>query len=168
MIDTNTNCRPKLEGWILQKGVAPVLRVAPSVIFAGRTSLTNSLVGHFGVSLEKGLSKIFPSLEARWGKLPAKIKMLDSSVVWMQVSSREAASELLVCANVGKDSPFFAVERWMEVIGRPPQAVWLRFRGVPLHVWTEGIFELLGDFVGRTLEEDIKTIQQEFLLFGRV
>ncbi|KAJ8615144.1 hypothetical protein MRB53_034516 [Persea americana] len=94
--------------------------------------------------------------------------MLDSSTVWLQFSSKVEASEFLVFANNGKDSPFLAVEGWMEVIARPPRAVWLRFRGVPLHVWTEGIFRLLGDCVGKTLEVDIRTVKQEFLLFGRV
>ncbi|KAJ8615391.1 hypothetical protein MRB53_034763 [Persea americana] len=100
--------------------------------------------------------------------MPDKIKMLDDSTVWLQFSSKEEASEFLVFANNGKDSPFLAVESWTEVIARPPRAVWLRFRGVPPHVWTEGIFRLFGDCVGKTLEVDIRTVKQEFLLFGRV
>lgn len=40
------------------KGVAPVVKVAPSVISVGRKSLTNSLVGHFGVPKERIVSNI--------------------------------------------------------------------------------------------------------------
>lgn len=94
--------------------------------------------------------------------------MLDSFADWLQFSSEEEASEFLVFGNNGKDSPFLAIERWMEVIARPPWAVWLRFRGVPQHVWMEGIFRLLGDCVGKTLEVDIRTVEQELLLFGKV
>lgn len=35
----------QLEGWILQKGESPTVRVAPWVINVGKRSLTNSLVG---------------------------------------------------------------------------------------------------------------------------
>ena len=51
---------------------------------------------------------------------------------------------------------------------RPTGEVWLRFIGVPLHVWREGVFRILGNCVGRTLEVDHRKTQQENLLFGRV
>lgn len=38
----------------------------------------------------------------------------------------------------------------------------------PLRVWREGVFKLLGDCVGQTLEVDHRTTQQEDLLFDRV
>ena len=97
----------------------PGVIVAPWVIFEGRKSLSSNLVGLLE-SLEKGLSQIFPWLEAWWGKLPYKIKMLDSSMVWMRFASSEEAIEVLARANDGKDSPFLAIERWMEVLSRPP------------------------------------------------
>lgn len=52
--------------------------------------------------------------------------------------------------------------------GEAPGEVWLRFKGVPLYVWREGVFKLLGDCVGQTLEVDHRTIQQEDLFYGRV
>ena len=52
--------------------------------------------------------------------------------------------------------------------GEAPGDVWLRFKGVPLYVWREGVFKLLGDCVGQTLEVDHRTIQQEDLFYGRV
>lgn len=56
----------------------------------------------------------------------------------------------------------------MEVLGSPPRDCWVRFRGVPLHVWSEDIFSLLNDYVGSTIEVDPLTSRKEFLLFGRV
>lgn len=35
-------------------------------------------------------------------------------------------------------------------------------------MWREGVFKLLGDCVGQTLEVDHRTTQQEDLLFDRV
>ena len=94
--------------------------------------------------------------------------MLDSTAVWMQFDSEIEAEEFLLSLRGEEDSPFRAVERWMEILGRPPGGVWLQFIGVPLQVWREGVFKLLGDCVGQTLEVDRRTIQQEDLLFGRV
>ena len=79
VFDSHSIGTHKQDGWILQKGMVPIVRVAPLVISEGRKSLTNSLVG-FLVSPAKGLSQLLPWLEARWGKLPYKIKMLDSFV----------------------------------------------------------------------------------------
>lgn len=56
----------------------------------------------------------------------------------------------------------------MEVFGRPPQAVWVRFTGVPIHVWREGVFELLNDCLGKSVEADPKTSKLEEIMFGRV
>lgn len=68
------------EGWILLKGESPTVRVAPLVINVGKRSLTNSLVGFLKHS-DHWLSSVYPWLESRQGKLPAKVRMLDSSVV---------------------------------------------------------------------------------------
>lgn len=46
-----------LEGWILQRGEAPMVRVSPWVIKEGNNSLINSLVG-FLKQPEYGLSRI--------------------------------------------------------------------------------------------------------------
>ncbi|KAJ8617765.1 hypothetical protein MRB53_013951 [Persea americana] len=54
----------------------------------------------------------------------------------------------------------------MEVIRSPLQ--WVRFYGVPAQARREGVFRLLGDCLGRTVEVDSKTVSKEELTFGRV
>lgn len=149
------------EGWILQKGESSMVRVAPWVIDIGKRSLTNSLV-RFLKHPVQGLPRVFPRLGSRQGKLPDKVKLLDSTAVWMQFGSDMEAEEFLLSIRGEEDSPFQAVKRWMEILGRPQGGVWLR------HVWREGVIKLLGDSVSQTLEVDRRTIQQEDPLFGRV
>lgn len=40
--------------------------------------------------------------------------------------------------------------------------------GVPRHVWREGIFHKIGDYLGNTMEVDYQTTSQENLQFARV
>lgn len=56
----------------------------------------------------------------------------------------------------------------MEIMGSPPRDIWIRFKGVPLHVWREETFSLLGDCVGSTVEVDSVMTNKEMLLFGWV
>lgn len=86
----------------------------------------------------------------------------------MRFAYENDAEEFLLSLKNEDGTPFWAVDRWMEVLGRLPGVVWLRFKGVPLHVWREGVFKPLGDCLGQTLEVDHRTIQQEDLLFSRV
>lgn len=61
-------------------------------------------------------------------------------LVWMRFTFELEAEEFLLSIKNEVDTPFRVVERWMEVLGRPPGEVWLRFKGVPLYVWREGVF----------------------------
>lgn len=56
----------------------------------------------------------------------------------------------------------------MEVIGSPPTPKWIHFHGVPLHAWHEGVFRLLGDFIGSTIEVDRHTSEKEIIAYGRI
>lgn len=56
----------------------------------------------------------------------------------------------------------------MEIIGRPPSPCWLKVAGVPLPVWSEGVFRLVGDCSGRTMEVDKKPSALKVLYHGRV
>lgn len=56
----------------------------------------------------------------------------------------------------------------MEVLGHPPRACWVRMKGVPLHICRESVFRKLGDCLGHTVEVDQRTVDQEYLVYGRV
>lgn len=92
------------------------------------------------------------------GKGPIRTKMIDRDAVLIQLSSGKKVEEVLYCANTQDDSPFVAIDRWMEVIGSPPPLQWIRFHGVPLQAWREGVFRLLGDCLGQMVEVDSKTV----------
>lgn len=53
-------------------------------------------------------------------------------------------------------------------MGSPPCDVWFRFKRVPLHVWREETFSLLGKCMGSLIEVDPFTYRKDNLLFGRV
>ncbi|XXG82969.1 hypothetical protein AAC387_Pa10g0839 [Persea americana] len=56
----------------------------------------------------------------------------------------------------------------MEVIDLPPITKWIRLHGVSLQAWNEGVFRLLGGFIGHTIEVDHHTLEKEVLAYGRV
>lgn len=56
----------------------------------------------------------------------------------------------------------------MEVLGSPPISPWVEIEGLPLQAWHEGIFKLLGDCIGRTVDVDERTQKKEFLMEGRI
>ncbi|XXG82326.1 hypothetical protein AAC387_Pa10g0301 [Persea americana] len=49
-----------------------------------------------------------------------------------------------------------------------PTPKWIHFHGVPLHAWNKGVFRLLGDFIGSTIEVDHCTSEKEISAYGRV
>ena len=50
----------------------------------------------------------------------------------------------------------------------PSNHKWIHFHGVPLQAWNEGIFCLLDDFIGSTVEVDRLTSKKINLVYGRV
>lgn len=42
----------------------------------------------------------------------------------------------------------------MEVLGSPRSPTWVKVKGLPLQAWHEGVFRLIGDCIGRTVELD--------------
>eukprot|EP00268_Persea_americana_P009406 TRINITY_DN13780_c0_g1_i5.p1 TRINITY_DN13780_c0_g1~~TRINITY_DN13780_c0_g1_i5.p1 ORF type:complete len:144 (-),score=29.00 TRINITY_DN13780_c0_g1_i5:31-462(-) len=60
------------------------------------------------------------------------------------------------------------IQRWMEVLGTPPNPIWVKVKGVPLQAWHEGVFRLIGDCAGKTVEVDVRTREMEELKEGRV
>lgn len=103
------------------------------------------------------------------GLLPVRLILLDEPMVWMDFTSEKEVE--LMHSRAAADpcvSPFFAVEKWMEVLGHPPRPCWVRIRGVPLHILRESVFRKLGDCLGKTIEVDEDTISQANLQFGRV
>lgn len=73
----------------------------------------------------------------------------------MQFQSEEEVEEVLMVAkDQDINSPFTVLERWMEHLGPPPCPSWVRVKGIPLHVWHEEVFRLIGNCLGRTVEID--------------
>lgn len=89
----------------------------------------------------------------------------------MQLQSEEEVEEVIRCfqdlSHVLPSNPFTVMDKWMEVIGSPPRSCWVKFSGVPLHAWKEGVFRLLGNCLGETTEVDQRTVSKEVLTHGR-
>lgn len=77
-----------------------------------------------------------------------RINKFDEDAVPLQLQSIKEVEEVLACAENKSESPFLTIERWMEEIGAPPRPQCVRMSGVPLHAWREGVFRLLGDYLG--------------------
>lgn len=56
----------------------------------------------------------------------------------------------------------------MEYLDPPPSPSWVRVKGVPLHVWDEEVFRLVGNCLGRTAEIDGYTSSMVNLQEGRI
>lgn len=98
-----------------------------------------------------------------------KIRLLDDQIVWMQFLTEEAAEEVMEkTACKGDDSAFYFLGRWMECMGFPPRPCWIKIKNMPLHVWHEEVFKLLGECLGHTVEVDKNTAQKEHLKDGRI
>lgn len=123
------------------------------------------VVSMFGGILE---TLLWCWLVQKQGKKPTKVQLIerDTVIVWLLLE--EEVEEVLWCADDQRSYPFVSLDRRMEVIGSPPCPRWIKFFGVPLQVWKEGISRLLGDCLGCTLEVDRVTILKEVLTHGRV
>lgn len=64
--------------------------------------------------------------------------------------------------------PFIVLERWMEVLGPPPRPLWVHVKGLPLHIWHEKVFDLIGEFLGRAVKVDWRTVEEVDLQWGRI
>ncbi|XXG67593.1 hypothetical protein AAC387_Pa06g0901 [Persea americana] len=96
------------------------------------------------------------------------MRLVGPSMVWLELQSEAVVTWILHLAAVAQKSPFQVLQRWMEVLGSPPCEVWIRLKGVPLHVWRAETFSLLGEYLGSMLEVDPATSRMENLLFERV
>eukprot|EP00268_Persea_americana_P009560 TRINITY_DN13823_c0_g2_i8.p1 TRINITY_DN13823_c0_g2~~TRINITY_DN13823_c0_g2_i8.p1 ORF type:complete len:414 (+),score=87.35 TRINITY_DN13823_c0_g2_i8:1496-2737(+) len=157
----------RLAGWIVEDDTGKGVRVAQWVVKEQKRSLFNSLVGFLKatVSIEQIESWIYKCC----GQLPLNLQKLEEQVVWMQLSSTSEVDDFLRnIAAMGGSSPFSMIERWMEVLGSPPNSIWVTVKGVPLQPWHEGVFRLIGDCVGKTMEIDARTREKKVLTEGRV
>lgn len=98
-----------------------------------------------------------------------RLNLLDEHTVWMLFISEEEVDVLRSCtiSNLVV-SPFFTVEKWMEVLGHPPCKCWVKMKGVALHIWRESVFKKLGDCLIKTIKVDQATVSQENLQLRRV
>lgn len=149
----------------MRSGQQDTFIVAPWVVDDEKKALILCLMG-FLKNPSGGVWEVELWLAKTWGRKPITIKLLENDIVLMQVSSEVEIEEILRCAE--SSSPFITLQRWMEVIGAQPRPKWTRFRGVPLQAWREGVFRLLGDVLGRTLEVDLCTTSKEVPTHGRV
>lgn len=110
--------------WIVEEGTRKGVRGAPWVIKEQKTSLYHSLVG-FLKSKSGNIKQTEKWLDRCAGISPCNTQMLDDQVLWMQFSSRKEVKEVLPVAASpgGSPSPFSVLERWMEVLGSPPNSV---------------------------------------------
>lgn len=152
---------------MISNGTQPAVRVASWVVEEEERLLNFSLVG-FLKQGSGGVNVADLWLNRVWGKKPIRTKMMDRDTIIIQLSSAREVEEVLDCANILVHSPFVAIDRWMEVIGSPPSFRWVRLYGVPLQVWREGVFRLLGGCLGQTVEVDDNTMSKEVLSHRRV
>ncbi|KAJ8616575.1 hypothetical protein MRB53_035947 [Persea americana] len=148
------------EAWAMKDSFSSGVRVAPWASREGKKDLQRALVG-FLTSNRNGLQRVDNWLAKTCGLLPVQLALMDDWAIWMLFVSEDEANAALSSAmnNLGS-SPFQAIERCMEVVGRPPRPCWVRMK--------ESVFRKLGDCLDRTLEVDKKTIDNESLVFGRV
>lgn len=144
-----------------------MLRVAPWVMEEEKLALHFSLVGFLKFA-SITVSHIVSWLGRSWGKSAVGVKKMEADIVLLQFQSTEEAEEVLLCAKDNPSSPFLAIDRCMEVLEAPSHPQWVRMLGVPMHAWREGVFRLLGDCLGQTLEVDHATCSKEVIFPGRV
>lgn len=122
------------------------VRVAPWVVTQQKRSLVTSLVGFLKEKLAS-TEQIEFWIQESCALLPFKLQKLDERVVWLRLSSSYEVDEFLlkIAVTGGSSSPFSMIERWMEVLGTPPNPIWVKVKGVPLQAWHEGVFRLIGD-----------------------
>ena len=98
-----------------------------------------------------------------------QIHLLDPWVIRMQLLSEQEVEDVLCCASSSDaPSPFYSIERWMELLGPPPTPSWIRVRGVPLHAWQADVVRLIGDSVGHTIEIEDRIASKEIMKEGRI
>lgn len=56
----------------------------------------------------------------------------------------------------------------MEVLSPLPRPLWVRVKGVPLHIWHEKVFLLIGEYLGRAMKVDCRTVEEVDLHCGRI
>lgn len=94
---------------------------------------------------------------------------MNDLAILIQASSKEEASNALeTLSNRLFWSSFFAMEWRTEFLGRPVQPTWVGMHGVPVQVWNEVVFRLLGNCIGRPLLVDSQTAQRNNLEVGTV
>ena len=142
--------------------------MAPWVVETEKKFLCHSLIGF--LKQNQGLPEAALWIQSIWGRSVARLKQLEGNAVHIQLLLEEEVKHFLYSIEVSpsSSSPFLALDRWMEVIGSPPISKWIRLHGVPLQAWNEGVFRLLGDFLGNTLVVDCRTSEKDVLAFGRV
>lgn len=95
--------------------------------------------------------------------------MPNKQAVWIKFLSEEEIGEVLQSAlSKGIPSPFSVLERWMEVWGPLPTPIWVTMKVVPLHIWHEEAFRMIGNCIGCTMEVDQKTNAKEVLEEGKI
>lgn len=72
------------------------------------------------------------------------------------------------CAHESSPPPFVTLDGWMEVIISSSTPKWIRFLNVPLQVWHEGVFRLLREFIGSTIEINRRMSEKEIIAYGHV
>lgn len=140
--------------------------MAPWVVESEKKTQCLSLIGFLKPNQELADAALW--LQSFWGRSTAGLKQLEGNTVHIQLLLEEEVRQVLQCTVDPSSSPFIALDRWMEVIGSPPITKWIHLLGVPLQAWNEGVFRLLGDFIGSTIEVDCRTLEKEVLAYGRV
>lgn len=101
-----------------------------------KKSLRLSVVG-FLRSKSAGIRTIESWLDKVWAKMATGAKMMGVGAVLLQLQSLKEVEEVLECADNISESPFMAIDGWMEVINSPPHPHWIRMSKVPLNAWRE-------------------------------
>ena len=157
-------------GWIVEEDTRKGVRVAQWVVRQQKRFLVNSLVG-FLKEKSVSIEQIESWIQKCCGRLIISIlndREMDEQVVWLQLYSSREVDEFLLKALGDSLSPFSMIERWMEILGTALNPIWVKVKGVPLQAWHEGVFRLIGDCAGKTVEVDKRTREMEALKEGRV
>lgn len=127
-----------------------------------KRSLKVYLVG-FLKPAYSGTREVESWLDRFWGKTVVGVKSMEVDTRLIELASDKEVAKVPACAKDFSSSPFLVLEIWMEVIGSPTHPQWVKFSGVPLQTKRVGIFRLLGDCLGQTLEIDRRTCSKEVI-----
>ena len=95
------------------------------------------------------------------------IKLMDSEKVLIEFHSKDQMEYNIKSHNHQLFRWFASIKEWSPTDEKRGRRLWLRCMDVPLHVWGERFFRMIGNYWGDTIMVDRRTILREEIEVGR-